>query len=106
GPPSPAQGPGLPINPLPHGGGGLGWGASDSSLALAEFWAQARLARSTLHANQRLSFYVDPREGHDDLLISVALAVEAAQHSRPRVATGHLVQRSLSKGERGAMARF
>ena len=61
--------------------------------AIAEFWHQARLARSTLHANQRLSFYVDQREGHDDLLIAVALAVEAAQHSRPRIATGRQVYR-------------
>lgn len=61
--------------------------------AVVEFWRQARLARSTLHANQRLSFYVDPREGHDDLLIAVALAVEAAQHARPLVATGRVVRR-------------
>jgi hypothetical protein len=91
------------MNPLPPRGGGLGRGGvpigpTDDADALTEFWAQARLARSTLHANQRLSFYVDPREGHDDLLISVALAVEAAQHSRPRVATGRPAQRWRPKG--------
>jgi hypothetical protein len=61
---------------------------ADDVAAVAEFWRQARLARSSLHANQRLSFYVDPREGHDDLLIALALAVEAAEHARPLIATG------------------
>src|SRR5437870_10994893 len=72
--------------------------AGDRGAALTEFWNQARLARSTLHANQRLSFYVDPREGHDDLLISVALAVEAAQHSRPRLALGRRSQTPSPSG--------
>jgi hypothetical protein len=56
--------------------------------ALAEFWRQARLARATLHANQRLQWFVDPREGHDDLLVALALAVEAARYSHPRIARG------------------
>ena len=98
--------PGLTLSPLAPGGSGgsgpltqsevLAEGASfrpEGEAPLAEFWRQARLARPSLHANQRLSFYVDPREGHDDLLISVALAVEAAQHSRPRVATGRVSRR-------------
>lgn len=38
---------------------------------------------------------MDPREGHDDLLVSVALAVEAAQRSRPRIAMGR-----AAKGKR------
>ena len=75
-------------------GEGVAEGAAEGAAPLAEFWKQAQLARSTLHANQRLSWYVDPREGHDDLLISVALAVEAAQHSRPRIATGRIARRS------------
>lgn len=60
----------------------------DGSPESTELWSQLRLARSALHQNQRLSFQVDPHDGHDDLLISLALVVEAAQHSRPRVATG------------------
>ncbi len=67
--------------------------ANAEAPAADEFWRQARLARSTMHANQRLSFYVDPRDGHDDLLIAAALVVEAAQHSRPRIATGRVARR-------------
>ncbi len=69
-------------------GGRLKMYADDGSPESAEFWQELRLARSTLHENQRLSFYVDPREGHDDLLISAALAVEAAAGAEPRVAVG------------------
>jgi hypothetical protein len=69
-------------------GGRLAMYADDGSPESVEFWGQARRARSTLHENQRLSFYVDPREGHDDLLISAALAVEAAAGAEPRFARG------------------
>ena len=68
--------------------GRLAMYADDGSPESVEFWREARLARSTLHENQRLSFYVDPREGHDDLLMSAALAVEAAASAEPRVARG------------------
>jgi len=68
--------------------GRLAMYADDGSPESVEFWREARLARSTLHENQRLSFYVDPREGHDDLLMSAALAVEAAAGAEPRVARG------------------
>lgn len=79
--------PGPPI--VPFVGEGWGEGASpEASQALEEFWRQATLARATYHFNKRLSWYVDPREGHDDLLVSLALAVEAAEYSRPRVAIG------------------
>ncbi|HZT08585.1 MAG TPA: hypothetical protein VFC51_16300 [Chloroflexota bacterium] len=61
---------------------------STASPESAEFWEEMRLAQSTLHENQRLSFFVDPREGHDDLLMSLALAVEAAAGTQPRVARG------------------
>ncbi len=66
--------------------------AEDGSPESGELWQEARLARSALHENQRLSFYVDPREGHDDLLISAALAVEAAAGAEPRVALGRRVE--------------
>jgi hypothetical protein len=66
--------------------------AADGSPESAEFWQQLRSARSALHENQRLSFYVDPREGHDDLLISAALAVEAAAGAEPRVAVGRRME--------------
>jgi hypothetical protein len=69
-------------------GGRLQMYADDGSPESAEFWQEARLARTALHENQRLSFFVDSREGHDDLLISLALAVEAAAGAEPRVAIG------------------
>jgi hypothetical protein len=69
-------------------GGRLQMYADDGSPESVEFWREAQLARSTLHENQRLSFYVDPREGHDDLLMSLALAVEAAAGAEPRIAVG------------------
>lgn len=62
----------------------------DGSPESAEFWKQARLARSAFHVNQRLSWYVDPRDGHDDLLVLAGLAVEAAQRSVPRRAMGRV----------------
>ncbi len=66
---------------------------ADASPESAEFWQEMELARTALHENQRLSFYVDPREGHDDLLMSAALAVEAAAGTQPRVARGQRIER-------------
>jgi hypothetical protein len=37
-----------------------------------------------------MNFYVDPSEGHDDYLMSLALTVEAATDARPRTARGRL----------------
>src|SRR5207247_2605982 len=50
----------------------------------------ARLAHVAYRPNQSMNFYVDPSEGHDDYLISLALVVEAAQgiETKPRVARG------------------
>ncbi len=42
--------------------------------------------------NQTMNFYVDPADGHDDYVISLALAVDAARDldPRPRVARGRM----------------
>jgi hypothetical protein len=37
-----------------------------------------------------MNFYVDPQEGHDDFLVSLALAVQAARGLVPREAKGWL----------------
>jgi len=42
-----------------------------------ECWRQLRLARYRLPAPDILDFYVDPADGHDDFLISLALLTEA-----------------------------
>jgi hypothetical protein len=73
-------------------GGRLKMYAEDGSPESVEFWREMRLAHSALHENQRLSFYVDSREGHDDLLMSAALAVEAAAGAEPRVAAGRAMR--------------
>jgi hypothetical protein len=47
-------------------------------------------ARASYRANRTLAFAVDPADGHDDFLISLALVVEAAAGLVPRVARGRL----------------
>lgn len=42
-----------------------------------ECWQQLRKARYRLPAPEVLDFYVDPADGHDDFLISLALLTEA-----------------------------
>jgi hypothetical protein len=42
-----------------------------------ECWRQLRLARYRLPAPEVLDFYVDPTDGHDDFLMSLALLTEA-----------------------------
>jgi hypothetical protein len=44
-----------------------------------ECWQQLRRARYRLPAPETLDFYVDPADGHDDFLISLALLAEAIQ---------------------------
>jgi hypothetical protein len=46
------------------------------------------LARYSLRPNQAMNFFVDPTDGHDDFLMSAALAVHAATGYRPRGARG------------------
>jgi hypothetical protein len=62
--------------------------AGDGSREFAEFMLELEKARSNYRPNQSINFYVDPLEGHDDYLMSLALCVKAAENSRPRVAMG------------------
>jgi hypothetical protein len=62
--------------------------AGDGSREFAEFMLEMEKARSNYRPNQSINFYVDPLEGHDDYLMSLALCVKAAENSRPRVAMG------------------
>ena len=59
----------------------------DGSPEHHECWQQLERARRRLRPNQTMDFYVGPAEGHDDFLMSLALAVEAANY-RPRLAVG------------------
>jgi len=73
-------------------GGRLKMYAADGSREYAEFWRQVELARVAYRPNQTMNFFVEPSQGHDDYVVSLSLAVEAAQEMqmRPRVARGHI----------------
>jgi hypothetical protein len=58
----------------------------DGSGESRELMAELALARSACRANQTLNFFVDPSEGHDDYLMSLALCLHAADGYVPRVA--------------------
>ena len=75
-------------------GGRLRIYAADASDEYREFWRQVELARVAYRANQTMNFFVDPADGHDDYLMSLALALEASAGSRPRTARGHIRESS------------
>jgi len=56
----------------------------DGSPEYREFWFEVEKARPS----QTMNFYVNPAEGHDDFLMSLALLVEAGNHYSPRGAKG------------------
>jgi hypothetical protein len=66
--------------------------AADGSREYADFWREMELARAAYRPNRTMNFYVEASQGHDDYLISLALAVEAAQEldTRARIARGRL----------------
>jgi hypothetical protein len=61
---------------------------SDDSPQYRDFWRQAELARVAYRANSTMNFFVEETDGHDDLLISAALAVHASRDQHRRKATG------------------
>ena len=63
---------------------------SDGSAECQEFWFEMEKAKSQYRPNQTMNFYVDPAQGHDDFLMSLALTVEAANQYVPRGARGSL----------------
>ena len=60
----------------------------DGSAEYREFWLEMEKARSQYRPNQTMNFYVDPAQGHDDFLMSLALLVEAGNQYVPRGARG------------------
>ncbi len=60
----------------------------DSSAEYKEFWLELEKAKSQYRANQTMTFYVDPAQGHDDFLMSLALLLEAGNQYAPRGARG------------------
>lgn len=64
--------------------------AADGSAEHATFAREIELARVAYRPGGRMTFHVDAADGHDDYLVSLALAVEAGRDGlpRPRVARG------------------
>ncbi len=64
--------------------------ACDGSSESQTFWSEMEKARSYYRPSQTMNFYVDPSQGHDDFLMSLALVVEAANQYEPRTAKGRV----------------
>ncbi len=62
----------------------------DGSAECQSFRTEMEKARSFYRPSQTLNFYVDPSEGHDDFLMSLALVVEAVNQYEPRIAKGRV----------------
>ena len=60
----------------------------DGSPEYQEFWLEMERAKSQYRPNQTMNFFVDPSQGHDDFLMSLALMLEAANQYSPRGARG------------------
>lgn len=69
--------------------------APDGSAEYQQTCLQAEKAKSLFRPSQTMNFYVDPSDGHDDFLMSMALLVEAARDYRPRTAKGAVPDMSL-----------
>lgn len=65
--------------------------APDGSPEVHEFHRQLDHAQVRYRPNKTMDFFVDPRDGHDDFISSLALLVEAAGHYQPRIARGNSV---------------
>ena len=71
-------------------GGRLKLYDGDGSLEYRQCWRELERARAVYRANRTMGFFVEPAEGHDDYLISLALLVEAGSDAAPRRARGRI----------------
>jgi hypothetical protein len=62
----------------------------DGSEDYRELMFELSRGRSIYRPNQTLNFFVEPGDGHDDYLVSLALVVQAAARYAPRKAKGQL----------------
>jgi len=60
----------------------------DGSADYCELMFELERARSISRPNRTINFFVDPSQGHDDYLMSLALCIEAANRLTPRKAAG------------------
>jgi len=61
---------------------------NDDSLDRRELLRQLTLCRAVYKPNRTLQFFLNPDEGHDDCINSLALTIEAANNATPAVAHG------------------
>ena len=75
-------------------GGRLKLYAADGSSEYAQFQREIEFAPVHFRPNQQMNFFVQAADGHNDYLMSAALAVEAANdiETRPRIARGHMAE--------------
>ncbi len=71
-------------------GGRLKLYEGDGSVEYRQCWWELERARAAYRANRTMNFFVEPSEGHDDYLISLALLVEAGSDAAPRAARGRI----------------
>ena len=71
-------------------GGRLKLYAAEGSQEYRHCWQELEKARVAYRANRTMNFFVDPAEGHDDFLMSLALLVEAGADAAPRAARGRV----------------
>jgi hypothetical protein len=62
--------------------------AADGSAEYREFFYEIEKTRSSYRSGRTMNFFVDPSQGHDDFVMSLALLVEAANRYEPREAKG------------------
>jgi hypothetical protein len=62
----------------------------DGSREYRETLFELERGRVRYRPNQTMNFYVDPQQGHDDFLVSLALVAQAAKGLGPREAKGRL----------------
>jgi hypothetical protein len=62
----------------------------DGSPEYQELMSELHRAKVQYRPNQTMNFYVDPQEGHDDFLMSLALVAQAGKDFNPREAKGWL----------------
>jgi len=70
--------------------------SGDGSPEYQEMWFELNKAKSLYRPNRTFNFFVDPSDGHDDFLMSLALLVESAGLYEPRTARGKESVKSLS----------
>lgn len=71
-------------------GGRLKCYRADGSVERRAFHQETERARVEYRANRTMTFFVDPSEGHDDYLVSAALAVQASLGRTRRAAVGRV----------------